>query len=92
VGGGGGGNLVQPGAGRDCAGLATAQGGKRRGRARGDVVSARPTHQREWEGETAPTVDGAGRTGRPRGRKPAAGGLDDDSPAATRFLGNGQAP
>jgi hypothetical protein len=71
---------------------ATAHGGKRRGRTRGDAVSAGPTRQRERDGETAPTVDGAGRTGRPWGRKPAAGGLDGDSPSVTRFLGNGQAP
>jgi hypothetical protein len=46
--------------GRDCAGPAKAQGGKRCGRARVDTVSAGPTRQREREGETAPTVDGAG--------------------------------
>jgi hypothetical protein len=78
--------------GRERAGPATAHGEKQRGRAWDDAVSTGPTRQREREGATAPTADGAGRTGRPRGRKPATGGLDGDSPPVTRFLGNGQAP
>jgi hypothetical protein len=64
----------------------TAQARERRRRFHG------PTRQGEREGETAPAADGAGRTGRPRGKNPAAGGLDGDSPPATRFLGIGQAP
>jgi hypothetical protein len=34
----------------------------------------------------------AGRTGHPRGRNPAAGGLGGDSPPVARFLGNGWSP
>jgi hypothetical protein len=34
----------------------------------------------------------AGRTGHPRGRNPAAGGLSGDSPPVARFLGNGWSP
>jgi hypothetical protein len=66
----GGRNLAQPGAGARAgasAGPATAHDGKQRGRVRDDAVSMGPTRQREREGETVPTADGAGRTGRPRG-------------------------
>jgi hypothetical protein len=51
---------AQGACGRDCAGPAVAQGGRRRGRARGDTVFAGPTRLREREGGTAPTVDGRG--------------------------------
>jgi hypothetical protein len=38
-----------------------------------------------------PTVHGGGVNWPSAGENPAAGGLDGDSPPATRFLGNGQA-
>jgi hypothetical protein len=92
VGRGGGGGIwssqAQGARGRDCADPAVAQGGRRRGRARGDAVSAGPTRQREREGGTSPTIDGG--VNRPSaGENPAAGGLGRDSPPVTRFLGNG---
>jgi hypothetical protein len=86
--------LAQPGAGRARARLRRPSCGPRRKTARaceGDAVSVGPTRQREREGETAPTVDGG--VNRPSaGENPATGGLGGDSPPATRFLGNGQAP
>jgi hypothetical protein len=76
---------------RGCADPAAAQGGRRRGRARG-TTSPRGPHARErGRGGTAPAVDGG--VNRPSaGENPAAGGLGGDSPPVTRFLGNGQAP
>jgi hypothetical protein len=87
-----GGNPAQPGAGRARARLRRPSYGPWRetARAREGRRRFRGAHVPERVGGgDAPTVDGAGRTGRPLGRKPAAGGLDGDSPLSTRFLGNG---
>jgi hypothetical protein len=55
----------------------------------GMTTSLRGPHASEsGRGETV-LRSTAGRTGRPRGGNPAAGGLGDDSPLVARFLGNG---
>jgi hypothetical protein len=64
---------------------------RRRGRAGADAVAAGP-HVSESGGGNDATVRRRGRTGRPRGRNPAAGGLGGDSPPVTRFLDNGEVP
>jgi hypothetical protein len=80
--------------GRERAGLVTAHGEKRRGRARDGAVATGPTRQgeREGEGETAPAVDRAGANRPTVGKTRPPRGFDSDLPPATRFLGIGQAP
>jgi hypothetical protein len=61
--------------------------------ARGDDAVATGPHASESGGgkKTASRLT-VGRTGRPRGGNPAAGGLGGDSPPVARFLDNAQVP
>lgn len=56
-----------------------------------DAVAAGPLASESGGGKRRHGLT-AGRTSRPRGRNPAAGGLGGDSPPVARFLGNGWSP
>ena len=85
---------AQPGArrarARAPAQLRPAGGETARARGSNGVTAGPPVN--ESGGETASRFHGAGEPAVRGEENPAAGGLDGDSPPATRFLGNGQAP